>query len=33
VPAWPNGFEIDATNLYMEMQKAGLLTSPVAAAE
>lgn len=32
VPAWPNGFEIDATNLHMEMQAAGLLT-PAAAAE
>ncbi len=32
VPAWPNGFEIDATNLHMEMDAAGLLAeSPVAA--
>jgi hypothetical protein len=31
VPAWPNGFEIDATNLHMEMQAAGLLSSTVAA--
>jgi hypothetical protein len=33
VPAWPNGFEIDATNLHMEMERAGLLTSPATAAE
>ena len=32
VPAWPNGYEIDATNLHMEMQAAGLL-SPAVAAE
>lgn len=32
VPAWPNGFEIDATNLHMEMEAQGLL-SPAAAAE
>ena len=32
VPAWPNGYEIDATNLHMEMQAAGLL-SPAMAAE
>jgi hypothetical protein len=32
VPAWPNGFEIDATNLHMQMKAAGLL-SVVAAAE
>jgi Protein of unknown function (DUF2442) len=25
VPAWPNGYEIDAINLYMEMDTAGLL--------
>ena len=31
VPAWPNGFEIDATNLHQEMDGAGLLTSRVAA--
>ena len=31
VPAWPNGFEIDATNLHMEMDAAGLLTPAVAA--
>ncbi len=31
VPAWPNGFEIDATNLHMEMKAAGLLSSVVAA--
>jgi hypothetical protein len=33
VPAWPNGFEIDATNLHMEMDAAGLLTPRTAAAE
>ena len=32
VPAWPNGFEIDATSLHMQMKAAGLL-STVAAAE
>lgn len=31
VAAWPNGFEIDATNLHMEMQSAGSLSTPVAA--
>jgi hypothetical protein len=31
VPAWPNGFDLDATNLHLEMDKAGLLTSSVAA--
>jgi hypothetical protein len=31
VPAWPNGYEIDATNLHLELDQAGLLTSPVAA--
>ena len=31
VPAWPNGYEIDATNLHLELEEAGLLTSPVAA--
>jgi hypothetical protein len=31
VPAWPNGYEIDATNLHMEMEHAGLLTAAVAA--
>lgn len=31
VPAWPNGFEIDATNLHLEMKQDGLLTPAVAA--
>lgn len=31
VPAWPNGFEIDATNLHMEMEQAHLLSASVAA--
>lgn len=31
VPVWPNGYEIDATNLHMEMLREGLLTAPVAA--
>jgi len=31
VPAWPNGFEIDATNLHMEMERSGLLTPAIAA--
>lgn len=31
VPAWPNGYEIDSTNLHLEMQRAGLLTASVAA--
>jgi hypothetical protein len=31
VPAWPNGFDLDATNLHLEMDKAGSLTSNVAA--
>lgn len=30
-PAWPNGFDVDPINLYLEMRKAGLLTSGVAA--
>ena len=33
VPAWPNGFEIDATNLHMEMDAGGMLSSPATAAE
>lgn len=33
VPAWPNGFEIDATNLHLEMDAAGLLSPRHAAAE
>ena len=31
VPTWPNGFDLDAINLHMEMSAAGLL-EPVAAA-
>ncbi len=31
VPAWPNGFEIDATNLHLEMDEAGLLSTAAAA--
>jgi len=26
VPTWPNGFDIDAINLYMELRDAGALT-------
>lgn len=29
-PTWPNGFDLDPINLYMEMRKADALT-PVAA--
>ena len=31
VPSWPNGFDVDAINLHIEMEKAGLLSAPVAA--
>ena len=31
VPAWPNGFEIDATNLHLEMLRDGLLSTTAAA--
>ena len=31
VPAWPNGYEVDATNLHLNMLKDGLLTTSVAA--
>ena len=31
VPSWPNGFDIDATNLHMEMEEANLLSSSAAA--
>ena len=31
VPTWPNGFDMDAINLHMEMEAAGLLRHPVAA--
>ena len=31
VPSWPNGFDVDAINLHMEMDKAGILKSASAA--
>jgi hypothetical protein len=31
VPSWPNGFDVDAINLHMEMDKAGILKSTSAA--
>ncbi|MGB8366476.1 MAG: DUF2442 domain-containing protein [Rhizomicrobium sp.] len=31
VPAWPNGFDIDAIALFQEMRDAGLLHPAVAA--
>lgn len=31
VPAWPNGYEIDATNLHLKMLEEGLLTTNEAA--
>ena len=31
VPSWPNGFDVDAIALHMEMEKAGLLTKSAAA--
>jgi hypothetical protein len=30
-PTWPNGFDLDPINLYMEMKKAGLLHHVAAA--
>ena len=33
VPVWPNHFDLDATNLYIEMRKAGTLKEHVTAAE
>ena len=30
VPAWPNGFDLDAIGLYREMDEAGLLTANAA---
>ena len=30
VPAWPNGFDLDAIALYCEMDEAGLLTARAA---
>ncbi len=32
VPAWPNGLDLDATGLFMQLRDAGLL-APAAAAE
>jgi hypothetical protein len=31
VPSWPNGFDLDAIALHMEMEEAGLLSAPVGA--
>jgi len=31
VPTWPNGFDIDAINLYMNMKAAGELRIPATA--
>jgi Protein of unknown function (DUF2442) len=31
VPTWPNGFDMDAINLHMEMEAAGELRTPAAA--
>jgi hypothetical protein len=31
IPTWPNGFDVDAIALHMEMEKAGLLSVPTAA--
>jgi hypothetical protein len=33
VPVWPNHFDLDATNLYVEMRKTGTLKDRVVAAE
>lgn len=33
VPAWPNGFDIDAIQLYMEMKEAGALKPETPAPE
>ena len=30
-PTWPNGFDLDPINLYMEMKKGGLLEHVAAA--
>ncbi len=30
-PTWPNGFDLDPTNLYMQMEKAGQLSRSAAA--
>jgi Protein of unknown function (DUF2442) len=31
VPAWPNGFDLDAIALHQEMETAGLLSEPIGA--
>jgi hypothetical protein len=31
VPAWPNGFDVDAIALHQEMEAAGLLSEPASA--
>lgn len=31
VPSWPNGFEVDAIALHMELEQSGLLVRSVAA--
>lgn len=31
IPAWPNGYEFDATNLHLKMLEDGLLTTSQAA--
>jgi hypothetical protein len=31
VPTWPNGFDLDAIALYLEMDAAGILTPQAAA--
>jgi len=31
VPTWPNGFDMDAINLHMEMEAAGELRTPAPA--
>jgi hypothetical protein len=33
VPLWPNGFDMDATNLYIHMREAGTLRDRPVAAE
>ena len=30
VPTWPNGFDLDAINLYLQMDAAGHLKKPVS---
>ncbi len=30
VPTWPNGFDLDPINLYMELRDAGALMQPAA---